>query len=364
VCALGFHPACHSCSWNRRTPLLTSSCLPHLPLTFTVFTWHPRPSFHLAPASTVFTWHPRLPSSPGTRIHHFIWHPCPPSCTRVHHLTWHLRPPSPPGTRVHCLGRLPTLVAAILAMANSIETNSTESGKAKALDKSVQKGANASARPFKKIKKLSTGASTPPIYSCSSTMVSSSSDSQSNGSEPEAIELTPQEALEALQKHWRSPIYTFFKSEVVFQYHEGQPSHFFACTAPKCKVRAGGVRRYQDSKDKSSTANLKHHALRCFGADAVNAAIAGKEYTNGSRGILALFARKSKQPYKYLHRVHTNPEVRVHLFKWLTENNRPINIINDRELRELLTAGRPSIQLPTNPTISCDIHMSFEKCQV
>ncbi|KAN0113374.1 hypothetical protein V8E52_007775 [Russula decolorans] len=120
-------------------------------------------------------------------------------------------------------------------MANSIETNSTESGKAKALDKSVQKSANASTQPFKKIKKLSTGASTPPIYSCSSTTVSSSSDSQSDGSKPEAIELTPQEALEALQKHWRSPIYTFFKSEVVFQYHKGRPSHFFACAAPKCK---------------------------------------------------------------------------------------------------------------------------------
>jgi hypothetical protein len=57
-------------------------------------------------------------------------------------------------------------------------------------------------------------------------------------------------------------------------------------------------------------------------------------------------------------------EYSAHLVKWLTENNRPINIINDRELRELLTAGRPSIQLPTNPTILRDIHMSFEKCQV
>jgi hypothetical protein len=153
------------------------------------------PPLHLALASTVFTWHPRPPSLPGTHVHHFTWHLRPPSYTRVHHLTWHLHPPSPPSTRVHCLGRLSTLAAAILAMANSIETNSTESGKAKALNKLVQKGANASARPFKKIKKLSTGASTPPIYSCSSMTVSSSSDSQSDGSKPEAIELTPQEAL-------------------------------------------------------------------------------------------------------------------------------------------------------------------------
>jgi hypothetical protein len=53
----------------------------------------------------------------------------------------------------------------------------------------------------------------------------------------------------------------------------------------------------------------------------------------------------------------------AHLVKWVTENNRPINIINDRELRDLLTAGRPSISLPTNPTISRDIDASFEKCR-
>jgi len=170
--------------------------------------------------------------------------------------------------------------------------------------------------------------------------------------------------------------------DIIFQYHDSWPSHFFTCAAPKCKLHAGGVHHYQDSKDKASTANLKHHALRCFGEDAINTAIAGKEHTNRSRGILALFTCKGKQPVKYLHCVHTNPEVQyipllyinapkrpltikcsAHLVKWLTENNQPINIINDRELCDLLTAGRPSIQLPTNPVISNDIHASFEKCR-
>ena len=66
---------------------------------------------------------------------------------------------------------------------------------------------------------------------------------------------------------------------------------------------------------------------------------------------------------KYSHRVHTNPEVRAHLVKWVTENNRLANIINDRELRDLLTAGRPSVELPSNKTISRDINTSFEKCR-
>ena len=111
------------------------------------------------------------------------------------------------------------------------------------------------------------------------------------------------------QEHWHSPIYTFFKSDVLFQYHDGRPSHFFACAAPKCKVRAGGVHRFQDSKDKASTTNLKHHTTRCFGSDVVNAAIAKKEHTNCNGGIFALFACKGKQPVKYSHYVHTNPEV-------------------------------------------------------
>jgi hypothetical protein len=46
--------------------------------------------------------------------------------------------------------------------------------------------------------------------------------------------------------------------------------------------------------------------------------------------------------------IHNNS---AHLVKWITENNRPANIINDRELRALLTAGRPNIELPSNNTI-------------
>jgi hypothetical protein len=49
--------------------------------------------------------------------------------------------------------------------------------------------------------------------------------------------------------------------------------------------------------------------------------------------------------------------------KWVTESNRPVNIVNDRELCDLLTAGRPSINLPSNDTISKDIDAAFKKCR-
>jgi hypothetical protein len=139
-------------------------------------------------------------------------------------------------------------------MVNPIETNSTKSsiisGKATSFKKSVQKGAKAISRPFKKLKKSISTASTRLICSRSSITISISDNKnvdcdnefsingQGDGSrsEPE-VELTPQEELstsfiifsssiliisasEALQKHWHSPIYTFFNADVVFQYHD------------------------------------------------------------------------------------------------------------------------------------------------
>jgi hypothetical protein len=120
--------------------------------------------------------------------------------------------------------------------------------------------------------------------------------------------LTPSIA-ETLKKTWRSPIYTFYSNDVVVQYHNGRPCHFFPCGAHKCKTALGGVRRYQDTKDKSSTTNLKHHAIGCFGEDAVNNALKDKDAAPNSGSIFAAFARQGQQPVQYTHRTHSNPEV-------------------------------------------------------
>jgi len=53
----------------------------------------------------------------------------------------------------------------------------------------------------------------------------------------------------------------------------------------------------------------------------------------------------------------------AHLVKWITESNRPTSIVKDRELRELLTAGRPNFEIPSPDTISRDIKSSFDKCR-
>ena len=116
-------------------------------------------------------------------------------------------------------------------------------------------------------------------------------------------------SLAAAQRTWRSPIYSFFKAEVKIEHHNGRVAHFFTCSAKKCKTTAGGVRRYQDKADKSSTANLRHHAIRCFGEDVVNAAVNG-ENASHSGNIFNSFARQGQKPVTYSFRTHTNPEVR------------------------------------------------------
>ena len=55
--------------------------------------------------------------------------------------------------------------------------------------------------------------------------------------------------------------------------------------------------------------------------------------------------------------------ISAHLVKWVTESSRPLQIIEDRELRDLLLTGRPNMTLPSANTISRDIHASFAACR-
>lgn len=121
------------------------------------------------------------------------------------------------------------------------------------------------------------------------------------------------------------------------QYHNGRLVHFFPCGAHKCKLSVGGVRRFQDSKDKSSTTNLRHHANCCWGKEAVDRAFNGGKVQATSGSVFSAFARKGQQPVRHTYRMHTSNEVRANFVRWITENNRPVNIINDRALRDLST---------------------------
>jgi hypothetical protein len=92
--------------------------------------------------------------------------------------------------------------------------------------------------------------------------------------------------------------------------------HFFKCAAGRCKVKGGGVRRYQDSKDRAATSNLKSHATKCFGADAVDAAFKKTTSGPGARdgSIFASFARLGQSSVTISHRAHTTDESRFVIY--------------------------------------------------
>jgi hypothetical protein len=115
---------------------------------------------------------------------------------------------------------------------------------------------------------------------------------------------------ERLKKTWRSPVYGFFKGDVKIGTEGSRTFHFFKCAAGRCKGKGGGVRRYQDSQDRAATSNLKSHAIKCFGVDAVDAAF--KKTTSGAQdgSIFASFARLGQSSVTISHRAHTTDETR------------------------------------------------------
>ena len=114
---------------------------------------------------------------------------------------------------------------------------------------------------------------------------------------------------ERLKSTWRSSVYGFFKTKVLVQYEKGRKFHLFQCAAKKCKGH-GSVRRYLDSQDRAATSNLKTHAVKCFGADAVNAAANNTKPHGRDGSIFATFARPGQHPVTVSHRTLTTEESR------------------------------------------------------
>jgi hypothetical protein len=127
-----------------------------------------------------------------------------------------------------------------------------------------------------------------------------------------------------LQKDWRSPIYAFFNAEVKISYDNGRKVHEFTCSARHCKGRGQHprtVRRYLDTKDKSSTSSLHTHAISCWGKKIVDDAAASSNIASARKAIgsaelkdgeiTAVFERTGKGKISYSHRQHTREETRL-----------------------------------------------------
>ncbi|KAH9962334.1 hypothetical protein BC827DRAFT_1110163, partial [Russula dissimulans] len=147
-----------------------------------------------------------------------------------------------------------------------------------------------------------------------------------------------------LWKMWCSPVYGFFKVKVEIKYEDNCKYHYFKCAVRCCKGK-GGVRHYQDSQDRAATSNLKTHAVRCFGTDAVDAAFKKGPSTTPGTSIFGAFAQLGHQPVSFLHRAHTIDETRFASFPLL-----------------LMKTGQPGAMILSPMTVSRDIKIVFEQC--
>jgi hypothetical protein len=130
--------------------------------------------------------------------------------------------------------------------------------------------------------------------------------------------------LERLKKIWKSPVYSFFYTDVKIEISEaGRVAHIFKCSAIHCQGKgkdARLVRHFTDKGDKNSTSNLKRHAEGCWGKAIVQEAIecgdisiarkALKKATLRDGRITAVFERTGKGKLTYSHRQHTQSETR------------------------------------------------------
>lgn len=199
--------------------------------------------------------------------------------------------------------------------------------------KHIKKGTTAIIQPLKWAKLVPSNILSPAISELEDNWATEQSSLKTNDL-PEVIDLESDEELEDLEKElgpskfssylvasfqftamaketWKSPIYLFFKSEVTIEVHKGCLTHFFTCSAKKCKTGARGVQRFQDTGDKSSTANLCHHAVHCFSEDTVNEAVRGESGGSWSGNIFSAFASQGKCPVTYSHHPHSTPEFQI-----------------------------------------------------
>ena len=106
----------------------------------------------------------------------------------------------------------------------------------------------------------------------------------------------------------------------------------------------------------------------------MSAALQGLKTKNGS--ITAAFQQVSKGKAMYSHCQHTKIEAQYAQLKcsfdkclkvifsaefvcWVSENNRPFQIVNDRGFRSLMKTGRPEHHIPSAETLSRDMKNVF-----
>ena len=188
--------------------------------------------------------------------------------------------------------------------------------------------------------------------------------------------------IEHLKKEWNSPIYAFFGPTPNIGYHKCWHFHDFRCSK---KNYTKPVCRYLDKADKCLTSNLHRHAKICWGTDTVKVVMGAKSAHEAHKtivkGILLTgkitdtFQWKSGSKSTYLSHPHTktktwcifitwvsNPAdkaVSAEIMRWVSENLRPFDVVNDRGFQSLMKMGCPEYYIPSPSTVACDARQVF-----
>ncbi|TFK82774.1 hypothetical protein K466DRAFT_499685, partial [Polyporus arcularius HHB13444] len=147
------------------------------------------------------------------------------------------------------------------------------------------------------------------------------------------------------QKNWTAPVYAFYKPEIVIIRQGDRIGYRFDCAKPGC---THSKTRWTDTKDSTSTQNLRRHVESCWGreilaeaqaAGSAKAARPGVEAFGRTGTIEDFFERKGKGKVTYSIRSHTAMETRC--------------------------TGRPEYQLPSPSTVSRsrDVQRVFLRCR-
>ncbi|TFK79585.1 hypothetical protein K466DRAFT_473851, partial [Polyporus arcularius HHB13444] len=171
-------------------------------------------------------------------------------------------------------------------------------------------------------------------------------------------------------RRWTSPVYAFYKPKVtIVKKSATKIGHVFTCAKPGCKFQST---RYLDTKDSTSTSNLRDHVKACWGPEILAAAEEAKTQANArpmveafgrSGTITKIFKRIGKGKVSYSIRQHTSTETRAWIVRWVAENKRPYQIVGDRAFLQLMKTGRPEYKIPSPSTVSRDVRRVFAKCR-
>ncbi|KAF8994850.1 hypothetical protein BDZ89DRAFT_972040 [Hymenopellis radicata] len=171
----------------------------------------------------------------------------------------------------------------------------------------------------------------------------------------------------------RSAIFGFYEPDVRVVQRDTDTAKEVPHDAFRCYKCRGFVYRNRTTQDKSSGSELKNHANKCFGVEAVKAAMTSKDL-EGTRksvqkaqqerqttltGLLHKLVDKAKEVYSTI--ALTKAEVQAECARWCAENYRPFKIVADRAFKKLMKTGRPAAYIPHPTTVSRDTKTLFAK---